>query len=85
MKGMKASEHLIYYMFAYGLRIFFGVSIILFAVLLVIAMFHWGPMVSLAAALFGIVFIVALLITEYHLRNYRRKWLESQQSTAKSE
>jgi len=85
MKGMKASEHLVYYMFAYGMRIFFGIWIVGSAVLLVIAMFRWEPMVSVVFALSGIVFIVALLITEYHLRNYRRKWLESQQSTAKSE
>jgi uncharacterized membrane protein YgaE (UPF0421/DUF939 family) len=85
MKGMKASDHLVYYMIAYGMRITLGAIIIAFIVMIAIMSSRDEAWVTGFGALIGLIFVVVLAFIEYHLRNYRRKWLESQQSTAKSE
>ncbi len=77
MKGMKASEHLFYYMIAYVTRIMLGSIIATFVVLVGIMSFRDEAWVTRIGALIGLIFISLLVFIEYHLRRYRIQWLQS--------
>lgn len=77
MKGMKASEHLVYYMTAYGIRITLGSIIMTFTVLVVVKSLRGMTWATGIGALIGLMFVGVLVFIEYHLRRYRIQWLQS--------
>jgi len=80
MKGMKASEHLIYYMFAYGMRTAF-VFLGAIAIGAIVTTLNKGSLVTVGLIVVTLPLVFIQLAVEYALRRYRKNWLAAQLKT----
>lgn len=77
MKGMKANEHIIYYIFAYAMRTGFVFFFVMVTVGIILTL-KQGRLVTVGLTIIALTLTLIQLAIEYALRRYRKNWIAAQ-------